>query len=512
MATLKTAPVMLIIMDGWGNGDPMAQDNAIAVAHTPVMDDLMGRYPLTALACSGNAVGLPEGQMGNSEVGHTNIGAGRVVYQELTRITRAIRDGSFFENAAFGEVIAAAKERGGALHFFGLLSPGGVHSHSAHLYALLELAKRSALADVWVHAFLDGRDVPPSSAAGYVAELEDTLAEIGVGSIATVSGRFYAMDRDKRWKRVAKAYEAIAHGDGLLAENALAAVEESYASGVTDEFVIPAVVAGYPGMHPEDSVIFYNFRPDRARELTHAFTDDEFSGFARDEALRPAFATMTQYEAGLNVRVAYPPQKLAKTLGEIIESRGLTQLRIAETEKYAHVTFFFNGGLETPYRNEDRILVASPKVATYDLQPEMSALEVTDKVVAAIESEKYDFIILNYANGDMVGHTGVMAAAVKAVETVDACVGRCVAAVKKAGGAVAITADHGNAEQMTDRVTGQPFTQHTTNPVPFLVVSERVAALREGKLSDIAPTLLALAEIDPPPEMTGRSLITRFRD
>ena len=512
MATLKTAPVMLIIMDGWGNGDPMAQDNAIAVAHTPVMDDLMDRYPLTALACSGEAVGLPEGQMGNSEVGHTNIGAGRVVYQELTRITRAIRDGSFFENAVFGEVIAAAKERGGALHFFGLLSPGGVHSHSAHLYALLELAKRSGLADVWVHAFLDGRDVPPSSAAGYVADLEDTLAEIGVGRVATVSGRFYAMDRDKRWKRVAKAYEAIAHGDGLLAENALAAVEESYASGVTDEFVIPAVVAGYPGMRPEDSVIFYNFRPDRARELTHAFTDDEFSSFARDEALRPAFATMTQYEAGLNVRVAYPPQKLTKTLGEIIESRGLTQLRIAETEKYAHVTFFFNGGLETPYRNEDRILVASPKVATYDLQPEMSALEVTDKVVAAIESEKYDFIILNYANGDMVGHTGVMAAAVKAVETVDACVGRCVAAVKKAGGAVAITADHGNAEQMTDRATGQPFTQHTTNPVPFLVVSDRVAALREGKLSDIAPTLLALAEIDPPPEMTGRSLITRLHD
>ena len=283
MATLKTAPVMLIIMDGWGNGDPMAQDNAIAMAHTPVMDDLMARYPLTALACSGEAVGLPEGQMGNSEVGHTNIGAGRVVYQELTRITRAIRDGSFFENAAFCEVIAAAKERGGALHFFGLLSPGGVHSHSAHLYALLELAKRSDLTDVWVHAFLDGRDVPPSSAAGYMAELEDKFTEIGVGRVATVSGRFYAMDRDKRWARVAKAYEAIAHGDGLLAESASAAVEESYASGVTDEFVIPAVVAGYPGMCPEDSVIFYNFRPDRARELTHAFTDEDFSGFARDQ-------------------------------------------------------------------------------------------------------------------------------------------------------------------------------------------------------------------------------------
>lgn len=512
MATLKTAPVMLIIMDGWGNGDPTAQDNAIAMGKTPVLDDLMARYPLTALVCSGEAVGLPEGQMGNSEVGHTNIGAGRVVYQELTRINRAIRDGSFFDNAAFAAAIEAAKQRGGALHFFGLLSPGGVHSHSAHLYALLKLAKRSGLTDVWVHAFLDGRDVPPSSAAGYMAELEDKLAEIGVGRVATVSGRFYAMDRDKRWERVAKAYEAIAHGDGLAAESASAAVAASYASGVTDEFVIPAVVAGYSGMHPEDSVIFYNFRPDRARELTHAFTDEEFSGFARDESLRPAFATMTQYEAGMNARVAYPPQKLTKTLGEIIEDHGLTQLRIAETEKYAHVTFFFNGGLETPYAKEDRILVPSPKVATYDLQPEMSALEVTDRVVEAIESRKYDFIILNYANGDMVGHTGVMAAAVKAVETVDACVGRCVAAVQKVGGAVAITADHGNAEQMTDRVTGQPFTQHTTNPVPFLIVSERAAALREGKLSDIAPTLLALADIEPPKEMTGRSLITRFRD
>ena len=507
MATLKSAPIMLIIMDGWGNGDPGAEDNAVAIGRTPVIDDLMARYPVTALACSGEAVGLPDGQMGNSEVGHTNIGAGRVVYQELTRITRAIRDGSFFANEALGEVIAEAKRRGGALHLMGLVSPGGVHSHSAHLYALLEMAKRAGVEKVWVHAFLDGRDVPPSSADGYIRELEEKIRELGVGRIATVSGRFYAMDRDKRWERVAKAYEAIARGKGVAAQTAGEAIATSYAAGVTDEFLVPAVIAGYSGMKREDSVIFFNFRPDRARELTHAFTDDVFEGFPRDEDLRPVYATMTQYEAGLNVRIAYPPQTLAQTMGEIIEARGLTQLRIAETEKYAHVTFFFNGGLETPYSREDRILVPSPKVATYDLQPEMSALLVTDKVVAAIESGKYDFIILNYANGDMVGHTGVMAAAVKAVETVDTCVGRCVAAVQKMGGAVAITADHGNAEQMLDRTTGQPFTQHTTNPVPFILVSEPRHKLHEGKLADIAPTLLTLAGITPPPEMTGHSLL-----
>ena len=507
MATLKSAPIMLIIMDGWGNGDPGAEDNAVAIGRTPVIDDLMARYPVTALACSGEAVGLPDGQMGNSEVGHTNIGAGRVVYQELTRITRAIRDGSFFANEALGEVIAEAKRRGGALHLMGLVSPGGVHSHSAHLYALLEMAKRAGVEKVWVHAFLDGRDVPPSSADGYIGELEEKIRELGVGRIATVSGRFYAMDRDKRWERVAKAYEAIARGKGVAAQTAGEAIAASYAAGVTDEFLVPAVIAGYSGMKREDSVIFFNFRPDRARELTHAFTDDVFEGFPCDEDLRPVYATMTQYEAGLNVRIAYPPQTLAQTMGEIIEARGLTQLRIAETEKYAHVTFFFNGGLETPYSREDRILVPSPKVATYDLQPEMSALLVTDKVVAAIESGKYDFIILNYANGDMVGHTGVMAAAVKAVETVDTCVGRCVAAVQKMGGAVAITADHGNAEQMLDRTTGQPFTQHTTNPVPFILVSEPRHKLHEGKLADIAPTLPTLAGITPPPGMAGHSLL-----
>ena len=508
MAKLKNAPVMLVIMDGWGNGDPAAKDNATAVGKTPVLDGLMKSCPVTELLCSGEAVGLPDGQMGNSEVGHTNIGAGRVVYQELTRITRAIRDGSFFENEALRGVMGTVREKGGALHLFGLVSPGGVHSHTDHLYALIEMAKRERLKTVWVHAFLDGRDVAPKSADGYLSALEKKLAEIGVGRIATISGRFYAMDRDKRWERVTKAYEAIAHADGVKEKDAASAIAASYGQDVTDEFVVPVVLEGYAGMEPEDGVIFFNFRPDRARELTHAFTDETFDGFPRDEALRPAYVTMTQYEAGLNVKIAYPPQSLTKTLGEIVEEAGLTQLRIAETEKYAHVTFFFNGGLEKPYDHEDRILVPSPKVATYDLQPEMSAVPVTDKVVEAIGSGKYDFIILNYANGDMVGHTGVMEAAVKAVETVDACVGRVVEAVKKAGGVLCITADHGNCEQMLDPETGAPFTQHTTNPVPFILVNaHRQHTLRKGKLCDIAPTLLKLAGQPIPGEMTGEPLI-----
>ena len=508
MAKLKNAPVMLVIMDGWGNGDPAAKDNAVAVGKTPVIDGLMKSCPVTELLCSGEAVGLPDGQMGNSEVGHTNIGAGRVVYQELTRITRAIRDGSFFKNEALFGVMKTVKEKGGALHLFGLVSPGGVHSHTDHLYALVEMAKREGLKNVWVHAFLDGRDVAPKSAAGYLANLENKLAEIGVGKIAIISGRFYAMDRDKRWERVTKAYEAIAHAVGVKKKDAATAIADSYAADVTDEFVIPTVLEGYEGMKPEDGVIFFNFRPDRARELTHAFTDETFDGFKRDEALRPAYVTMTQYEAGLNVQIAYPPEALTKTLGEVIEKSGLTQLRIAETEKYAHVTFFFNGGLEKPYDHEDRILVPSPKVATYDLQPEMSAIEVTDKVVEAIGSAKYDFIILNFANGDMVGHTGVMDAAVKAVETVDACVGRVVEAIKKEGGVLCITADHGNCEQMLDKETGAPFTQHTTNPVPFILVNaHRLHRLRKGKLCDIAPTLLKLAGLNTPKEMTGESLI-----
>ena len=507
MAKLKKAPVALIIMDGWGIGDPKDKSNAIQAARTPVLDGLMDRYPHTELLCSGEAVGLPDGQMGNSEVGHTNIGAGRVVYQELTRITKAIREGTFFENEAFRTVVEAAKAGNGALHLMGLLSPGGVHSHTQHLYALLELAKRAGLKTVWVHAFLDGRDVPPSSAAGYIGELEAKLREIGVGKIATVSGRYYAMDRDKRWDRVAKAYEAIAHAAGARVPTAAEAVLTSYKAEITDEFVVPAAIGTYKGMKPADSVIFFNFRPDRARELTHAFTDAKFEGFVRDESLRPSFATMTQYEAGLAVHIAYPPESIGHTLGAVIEEHGLTQLRIAETEKYAHVTFFFNGGVEQPYKGEDRILVPSPKVATYDLQPEMSAIPVTDKVVEAIGSGKYDFIILNYANGDMVGHTGVMAAAVKAVETVDTCVGRFVDAIRAAGGVVCITADHGNAECMVDPVTGAPFTQHTTNPVPFIVVSDEISALHAGKLCDIAPTLLQLAGIAAPKEMTGCSLI-----
>ena len=508
MAKLKNAPVMLVIMDGWGNGDLAAKDNAVAVGKTPVIDGLMKSCPVTELLCSGEAVGLPDGQMGNSEVGHTNIGAGRVVYQELTRITRAIRDGSFFKNEALSGVMKTVKEKGGALHLFGLVSPGGVHSHTDHLYALVEMAKREGLKNVWVHAFLDGRDVAPKSAAGYLANLENKLAEIGIGKIAIISGRFYAMDRDKRWERVTKAYEAIAHAVGVKKKDATTAIADSYAADVTDEFVIPTVLEGYDGMKPEDGVIFFNFRPDRARELTHAFTDETFDSFKRDEALRPAYVTMTQYEAGLNVQIAYPPEALTKTLGEVIEKSGLTQLRIAETEKYAHVTFFFNGGLEKPYDHEDRILVPSPKVASYDLQPEMSAIEVTDKVVEAIGSAKYDFIILNFANGDMVGHTGVMDAAVKAVETVDVCVGRVVEAVKKAGGVLCITADHGNCEQMLDKETGAPFTQHTTNPVPFILVNaHRLHRLRKGKLCDIAPTLLKLAGLNTPKEMTGESLI-----
>lgn len=507
MAKLKNAPIALIIMDGWGIGDMQDKNNAVAMGRTPIIDGLMQKYPHAKLKCSGEAVGLPDGQMGNSEVGHTNIGAGRVIYQELTRITKAIREGDFFTNKALLSAAGAAKQNDGALHLMGLVSPGGVHSHANHLYGLLELAKKQGLKKVYVHAFLDGRDVPPASAADYIAELEAKIKEIGVGEIATVSGRYYAMDRDKRWDRVQKAYQAIASAEGVKAATAEEAVAASYKEKVTDEFVIPAVIGAYQGMKSGDGVIFFNFRPDRARELTHAFTDDSFTGFERQEGLKLAFTTMTQYEEGMNVQIAYAPQTIVNTLGESIQNMGLTQLRIAETEKYAHVTFFFNGGVETPYEGEDRILVPSPKVATYDLQPEMSAVEVTDKVVEAIGSGKYDFIILNYANGDMVGHTGIMPAAVKAVETVDTCVGRFVQAIKKAGGVVCITADHGNAEMMVDPSTGEPFTAHTTNLVPFITVTDEVKSVHDGALCDISPTLLTLAGLDIPQEMTGKSLV-----
>ncbi len=507
MATLKHAPVALIIMDGWGIGDPKDPNNAIQVGRTPVLDGLVKKYPNSQLQASGEYVGLPDGQMGNSEVGHTNIGAGRVIYQELTRITKAIKDGDFFKNEALLSAIHDAKKNGGALHLMGLVSPGGVHSHSQHLYGLLELAKKEGLSEVYVHAFLDGRDVPPSSAAEYLAELEQEIQKIGVGKVAVISGRYYAMDRDKRWDRVQKAYDAIAKAEGVPAKSSAEAIQASYKEGVTDEFVVPVVIEGYRGMKSGDGVIFFNFRPDRARELTHAFTDTTFDGFERIEGLKLSFTTMTQYEKGLNVKIAYPPQSIENTLGEVISGKGLKQLRIAETEKYAHVTFFFNGGVEKEYEGEDRILVPSPKVATYDLQPEMSAVEVTDKVVEAIKSEKYDFIILNYANGDMVGHTGVIPAAIKAVETVDTCVGRFVEALQSVGGEVIIIADHGNADMMVDPETKEPFTAHTTNPVPIIVVSDRVKSVQEGALCDVAPTLLTLAGLDIPAEMTGKPLV-----
>ena len=508
MAKLANAPVALIIMDGYGCGDVNDPNNAVQIAKTPVIDGLKANFKNTQIFASGEHVGLPDGQMGNSEVGHTNIGAGRIIYQSLTRVTKSIKDGDFFTNEALVSVASEVKAQGGALHLMGLVSPGGVHSHSQHLYGLLEFANQQGIEKVFVHALLDGRDVDPSSAAEYVAELEEKIKEIGVGKVASVSGRYYAMDRDNRWERVQKAYDVIAYGKGGAADDAVAGIKASYEAEVTDEFVVPFAVGGYAGMEDADGVIFFNFRPDRARELTHAFTDTEFAGFERKGAVK-AFATMTQFEEGLNVKVAFPPEAITNTLGEIVSKAGMTQLRIAETEKYAHVTFFFNGGVEEPYEGEDRILVPSPKVATYDLQPEMSAIEVTDKVVEAIKSRKYDFIILNYANGDMVGHTGVLEAAVKAVETVDTCVGRFVEAIREVGGEVCITADHGNADQMVDPDTGAPFTAHTTNPVPFIVVSDRVSEIAsDGALCDIAPTMLTLAGMEIPAEMSGKPLIT----
>ncbi len=508
MASIKHAPICLIIMDGWGIGDVTDKYNAIQVGNTPVLDELTKKYPNAKLQASGEYVGLPDGQMGNSEVGHMNIGAGRIIYQPLTKITKAIREGEFFRNKAFTGITDKLAASGGALHLFGLLSPGGVHSHTDHLYALLKLAKDKGIKKVYVHAFLDGRDVPPSSAHEYLATLEEKIKEIGAGQIATISGRYYAMDRDKRWDRVQKAYDAIAKADAPKKATSAEAIKASYDNNVTDEFVIPVVVGDYPGVKKEDGIIFFNFRPDRAREITHAFTDKTFDGFPRVEELAGIpYVTMTQYEEGLNVEVAYPPESVANGLGETISKAGLNQLRIAETEKYAHVTFFFNGGVEEPYAGEDRILVPSPKVATYDLKPEMSAPTVTLKVVEAILSEKYDFIILNYANGDMVGHTGVMKAAVKAVETVDVCVGIFVECMKKVGGEVIIIADHGNADQMFDPVAKVPLTAHTTNPVPIIVVSDRVAEVGDGALCDVAPTLLTLAGMEIPSEMTGKCLI-----
>lgn len=507
-----SAPIALIILDGWGVGKPGDKSDAIARAGTPHLTLLSELYPHTVLACSGEAVGLPEGQMGNSEVGHLNIGAGRVVYQELTRISKAIRDGDFFANPVFADVIAAVKQSGAALHLMGLVSDGGVHSHLTHLYGLLELAKRAGLTKVYIHAYLDGRDVPPSSALEYLDALEAKAAELGVGRIATVAGRYWAMDRDKRWERVAKAYAALVDRQGERAPTARAAVEQAYARGETDEFVRPTVVenGGDGAIRAGDGVIFFNFRPDRARQLTRAFTDKDFADFPRP-FFPLAFATFTQYDETLAVPVAFPPQYIGNTLGEVFSAAGLSQLRIAETEKYAHVTYFFNGGEEKPLPGEERVLIPSPKVATYDLKPEMSAGEVTDRVVAAIRSGKFDLIVMNYANGDMVGHTGLMDAAVKAVSVVDACVGRVTDAIRDRGGIACITADHGNADQMLDPDSGEALTAHTTNPVPFILVSElhRRAKLRAGILADIAPTILDLAALAKPAEMTGRTLIIK---
>ncbi|MBE6732074.1 MAG: 2,3-bisphosphoglycerate-independent phosphoglycerate mutase [Ruminococcaceae bacterium] len=500
-------PLVLMILDGFGNAPE--KGNAIVAAKTPNLDKIFAENPVTEIGASGMNVGLPDGQMGNSEVGHTNIGAGRIVYQELTRITKSISDGDFFENEAFLNAIENVKKTGGALHLFGLLSDGGVHSHNTHLYGLLELAKRNGLKDVFVHAFLDGRDVPPSSGKDFVVELMKKCKEIGVGQVATVMGRYYAMDRDNRWERVEKAYAAMVYGEGVKADCAACAVKNSYANDVTDEFVVPTVCCEGGNIKSGDSVIFYNFRPDRAREITRTFVDDNFVGFERRGGkVDVKYVCMTQYDATMpNVEVAFKPQSLTNTFGEYISSKGLSQLRIAETEKYAHVTFFFNGGVEKQYEGEDRILVKSPAVATYDLQPEMSAYEVTDKMVEAVKSGKYDTIILNFANCDMVGHTGVFEAAVKAVEAVDTCVGKVCAAVKEMEGIVLLTADHGNADKMLEDDGVSPFTAHTTNPVPFVVIGKDCELREGGRLADIAPTMLKLLGLEQPAEMTGESLI-----
>lgn len=499
-------PLILMILDGFGIAPESG--NAIKAAKKPNIDKLFAENPITQIGASGMDVGLPDGQMGNSEVGHTNIGAGRIVYQELTRITKTINEDKLKDNEAIVSAMDKALENGTALHLMGLLSDGGVHSHNTHLYGILELAKKKGLEKVYIHAFLDGRDVPPSSAADFVQACVDKTEEIGVGKIATVMGRYYAMDRDNRWERVEKAYAAMVYGEGVEAECPVCAVKNSYKEDVTDEFVVPSVIKGGATIQPNDSVIFFNFRPDRAREITRTLVDPDFDGFERKKGFFPVnFVCMTQYDATMpNVDVAFKPQVLTNTLGEYISDKGMAQLRIAETEKYAHVTFFFNGGVEKQYPGEDRILVKSPSVATYDLQPEMSAYEVTDKLVPAIKSGKYDMIILNFANCDMVGHTGVFEAAVKAVEAVDDCVGRVVDAIREMGGVALITADHGNADKMVDD-DGEPFTAHTTNPVPFCVIGYDCELKDGGRLADIAPTMLQILGLPQPEEMDGTSLI-----
>ncbi|MBE6996087.1 MAG: 2,3-bisphosphoglycerate-independent phosphoglycerate mutase [Ruminococcaceae bacterium] len=503
---MNKTPTTLVIMDGFGLASGTA-GNAVHAARTPRLDEFFQNFAHTTLSASGLDVGLPEGQMGNSEVGHTNIGAGRVVFQDLPRISKSIRDGDFFQNPAYLHAMDRCLEKGTNLHLMGLLSDGGVHSHLEHLFALLRLAKEKGLESVYIHAFLDGRDVSPTSGADFVAQTVEQCREIGVGKIATVMGRYYAMDRDKRWERVERAYDAMVYGDGIHYNPLpVAAVKDSYAAGITDEFVEPVVCDQEGTISDNDSVIFFNFRPDRAREITRTLVDPDFDGFTR-QYFPVTFVCNTEYDATMpNVEVAYPRTSVQNGLGEYLSQVGMTQLRIAETEKYAHVTFFFNGGSETVFPGEDRCLIASPKVATYDLQPEMSAVEVCDKCVERIESGAYDVIILNFANCDMVGHTGVYDAAVKAVETVDECVGRVVDATLKMGGIAMVTADHGNAEQMTE-ADGSPMTAHTTNLVPFILCGAGTELRADGRLADIAPTMLDVMGLAVPEEMDGKTLI-----
>ena len=507
-------PTVLLILDGYGERKEK-DGNAIALANTPVMDKLKKEFPYVEGQASGLFVGLPDGQMGNSEVGHMNMGAGRIVYQELTRITKAIEDGDFFENKALKEAVEHCKKENTALHFMGLVSSGGVHSHIGHIYGLLELAKRAGLKKVYLHAFLDGRDTPPDSGKSFLMDVEKKMQELGVGEIATISGRYYAMDRDKNYDRVEKAYRAMVDGTGEKASSVEEAIDASYAKKVYDEFVLPTVIEKDGAVHTVsdgDAMIFFNFRPDRAREICHAFCDDEFNFFNRGPRKKVFFVCFTDYDPTIpNKRVAFEKEEIHNTLGEVVSNLGKNQLRIAETEKYAHVTFFFNGGKEEPYENEDRILVPSPKeVPTYDLKPEMSCYTVTEKLTEAIRSGKYDLVVANFANPDMVGHTGVLSAAIKAIEVVDECMGKVVDAVESMHGNLFILADHGNADIMIDEKTGEPYTAHTTNPVPFILVSDEKHKLREGGcLADVAPTLLELMEIPQPKEMTGKSLLEK---
>lgn len=513
---MSKKPVVLMVLDGYGLNDK-TEGNAIAQAATPVMDKLMAQCPFVKGNASGLSVGLPDGQMGNSEVGHMNIGAGRIIYQELTRITKAIEDGDFFQNEALLAAMENVKKNGSDLHLYGLLSDGGVHSHNTHLYGLLEMAKKNDVKNVYVHCFLDGRDTAPTSGKGFVEELQKKIDEIGVGQIASVHGRYYAMDRDNRWDRVEKAYSALVYGEGEKATDAVQAIADSYAKDVNDEFVVPTVIEkdGKPvaTVKANDSIIFFNFRPDRAREITRTFCDESFDSFERKNGFMPlTYVCFTDYDETIgNKLVAFKKESIENTFGEYLANNGKTQLRLAETEKYAHVTFFFNGGVEEPNKDEDRSLVKSPAVATYDLQPEMSAPEVGERLTAAITSDKYDVIVINFANPDMVGHTGVIPAAIKAVERIDQCVGAAVEAVKKVDGVLFICADHGNAEQMIDYETGAPFTAHTTNPVPFILVNyDDSYTLREGGcLADIAPTLIEIMEMEQPAEMTGKSLLIK---